>query len=81
MRKKRSNIGSNKTEGLTGSGLTEYHPVIKWLIPGEKRNKLERICQKVKEFRQLPNVYLGCGRHSLPLDIVADLLEATSATK
>lgn len=57
--------------------VTQYHPIMSWLIPGEKRDKLEKICQSVGDHKQLPNVYLGASRHSLPLDIVGELLEVT----
>ena len=70
---------------VTGEGLTKeemdvtaYHPVLKWLIPGERRDKLEKIVTSQKRHNQLENVYLGCGRNSLPLSIVSEMLEATS---
>ena len=58
--------------------VTAYHPVLKWLIPGERRDKLEKIVTSQKRHNQLENVYLGCGRNSLPLSIVSEMLEATS---
>ena len=64
-------------EGITSSGITEYHPIMRWLIPGEKRDKLERIVQSLKRHNVLRNSYLGCGVHSLPLDVVAEMLEVT----
>ena len=75
MRKRRSNKEGLTKEGLTAQGLT--HPVMKYLIPGEKRDKMEKIVQSLKRHNQLGNVYLGCGRDSLPLDIVAKMLEVT----
>ena len=59
----------------------EYHPVMKYLVPGEKREKMKRIVASLKRHNQLGNVYLGCGRDSLPLDIVAEMMEVTSAVK
>ena len=52
-------------------------PVLKYLIPGEKRDKMERIVQSLKRHNQLENVYLGCGVHLLPLDVVGEMLEVT----
>lgn len=76
MERKRKGLtlGVNK-EGLTDEGLT--HPVMKYLIPGEDRKKTEAIAQKLTDHKQLENVYLGCGRNSLPMDVVGDLLEVT----
>ena len=55
----------------------EYHPVMKYLVPGEKRGKMERIVASLKRHNQLENVFWGCGVYSLPLDVVAGMLEAT----
>ena len=54
-----------------------YHPVLKYLIPGPDRDKMEKIVESVKRHNQLRNVYLGCGVHSLSLDIVGEMLEVT----
>ena len=53
------------------------HPVLKWLIDPEKRKKMELIVESLKKHNQLHNVSLGCGKHSLPLDIVGEMLECT----
>ena len=58
-------------------GLTEYHPVLKYLIPGEDRVKMEKIVASLKGHNQLENVYLGCGRYSIDLEIVSEMLEVT----
>ena len=80
MRKRRSNkkglTKGLKEEGLT-VGLTEYHPVMKYLVPGPDREKMKRIVASLKRHNQLGNVYLGCGVYSLPLDIVGEMLEVT----
>jgi len=78
MKKRRGLTGSNK-KGLTEEerGLTEYHPVMKYLIPGKDREKMEAIVESLKRHNQLENVYLGAGRYSLPFDIVGELLEVT----
>ena len=61
----------------TIDNVTQYHPIMKWLLPGEKRDKLEKIVQSLKRHNVLRNSYLGCGVHSLPLDVVAEMLEVT----
>jgi len=53
------------------------HPVLKYLIPGEKRGKMEKIVQSLKRHNQLENVYLGCGVYSIGLEMVGELLDAT----
>ncbi len=65
------------TEDLQGS---QDHPVMKYLIPGEKREKMEKIVLSLKNHNQLENVYLGCGSRSLPFDTIAELLEVTKVT-
>ena len=57
--------------------VTQEHPVMKYLIPGEKRGKMEKIVESLKNHKQLPNVRLGAGVHSIPLDVVGELLDAT----
>ena len=63
------------------SNVTVEHPIMKWVIPGERRKKLEMIVQSLTKFNQLANVNLGCGRCALPLDVVGELLEVTNAVK
>ena len=72
---------SNKTAGLTAlseAGLTEYHPILNWLIDPVKRDKLERVCQSLKHRNLQSKVSLGIGVNSLPMDVVGGLLEATT---
>lgn len=57
--------------------VTAQHPVMKYLIPGKDRDKMEVIVTELKKHKQLDNVYLGCGSYSLPLDIVGEMLECT----
>lgn len=61
--------------------VTSEHPVMKYLIDPDQRKKMEAIVQSLKDHNQLPNVSLGCGKHSLPLDVVGELLEITDAIK
>ena len=85
MQKRRSNKklvqGLTKVKGgLTEEGLKEMgltHPVLKYLVPGKERDKMERIVQSLKRHNQLENVFLGCGVYSLPLDVVAGMMEVT----
>ena len=58
-------------------GLTEYHPIMGYLVDPVKREKLGRIIVKLKEHHQLENVYFGCGRNCMPMDVVAGYYEAT----
>ena len=75
MKRRREGItGGITKEGITSLGIT--HPVMKWLI-GEKRDKLEKIVQGLKRHNVLRNSYLGAGVHSLPMEIVAEMLEVT----
>ena len=60
-----------------GMGITAYHPVLDWLVDPVKRRKLEAITQSVDRHKQTGPVYLGAGVHSLPLDSVAEMLDAT----
>ena len=53
------------------------HPVLKYLIPGEDRVKMEKIVASLKGHKQLEDVYLGCGRYSIDLEIVSEMLEVT----
>ena len=57
--------------------VTQEHPVMKYLIPGEKRTKMEKVVESLKNHKQLHNVRLGAGVHSIPLDVVGELLDAT----
>jgi len=54
---------------------------MKYLIDPDKRKKMEAIVTELKRHNQLENVYLGCGKNSLPLDVVGEMLEVTNAIK
>ena len=77
MRKKRGVTSGVTNEGVTGLGVTEYPAVLRALVGPVKRAKLEKIYQSLRDFKQAENVYYGCGRNSVPFDMVGDLLEAT----
>ena len=83
MQKKRKgltrgvNIGGVNKEGLTEQGITQYHPVLEYLVDPIKRDKLERICHSLRQHNQLGEVYFGC-RQPLSFDIVEGLLQATT---
>ena len=68
--------GVNK-EGLTEQGITQYHPILEYLVDPIKRDKLERICHSLRQHNVLQEVYFGC-RQPLSFDIVEGLLQATS---
>ena len=59
----------------------EYHPALKWLVLGEKRDKMEKLVQSLKRRNLLRNVELGASQQSLPLDIIAEMMEVTGAVK
>ena len=63
-------------QGVTLEGITEYHPILEYLIDPIKRDKLERICHSLRQHNQLGEVYFGC-RQPLSFDIVEGLLQAT----
>jgi len=73
------------TEGIDNVTLGVTHPVMKYLIKEERvddkptnREKMEGIVRKLGDHRQLSNVYFGCGKYSLPMDAVGELLEITT---
>ena len=65
------------TKALKDKGVTEYHPILSWLIDPVRRDKLERICVSLNHRKLLDKVRLGAGPNSLPMDTVAALLDAT----
>ena len=65
-------------EGVTGEGLTQYHPILYALTDPVKRKKLEAVCEALSRRNLQSKLYFGCGRYSIPFDIVEDLLEATT---
>ena len=67
---------TDRVKGITAN-VTAYHPVLEYLIDPGKREKLGRIIPHLQAHLQLENVYLGCGRYSLPMNIVAGYYEAT----
>ena len=76
MRKKRGVTSGVTNEGVTGLGVT-YPAILRALVDPDKRAKLEKVYQSLSDFKQAENVYYGCGRNSVPFDMVGDLLEAT----
>ena len=69
--------GEGLTRGVNKEGITEYHPILEYLVDPIKRDKLERICHSLRQHNQLGEVYFGC-RQPLSFDIVEGLLQATS---
>lgn len=65
------------SEGITEQGITRYPAIIHALVNPEKRLKLEKITQSLKNFKVADKVYYGCSKDSVPFDVVGDLLEAT----
>ena len=56
---------------------SQYPVILEALVNPEKRKKLEKIHQSLKEFNQLENVYYGYPDRGIPFDMVGELLEAT----
>ena len=77
MERKRSNKTGLTNGGSTTEGLTKYHPIMYAIVDPVKRVKLEKICQSLDNHRVLDKVYYGVGIHSLSMDVVGDLLDAT----
>ena len=75
--KRYRNKKRNESPNSVTVDVTQYPPILYALVDPVKREKLEDICLSLKEFRQEKNVYLGCGKHSMPFDMVGDYLEAT----
>ena len=74
MKKRREGVTK---QGVTLEGVTEYHPILEYLIDPIKWDKLERICHSLRQHNVLQEVYFGC-RQPLSFDIVEGLLQATS---
>ena len=70
--------GSRGNMGLGLDMATKYPAVLLVLVDPIKRIKLEKIYLSLKDFKQAENVYYGCGKGSVPFDVVGDWLEATS---
>ena len=81
MRKLRGSQKGSQTEGSQVDG-SQLHPVMKYLIDPVLRPKMEAIVQSLKGHNQLKRVYLGYPNlGGIPLDIVGEMLEVTSAIK
>lgn len=57
--------------------VTQYPAILLALTDPDKRKKLEKIYHSLNEFKVADKVYYGCGKDSVPFDVVGDLLEAT----
>jgi hypothetical protein len=76
MRLKRSNK-SPIIDGSNSERSNTYPAILHALVDPGKRAKLEKIYQSLKDFKVADKVYYGCGKGSVPFDVVGDLLEAT----
>jgi len=65
-------------EGVTGEGVTPYHPLMYALVDSVKRKKLQDICEALGRRNLCSDVYYGCGKSSISMDLVEGLLEATN---
>ena len=79
QRDKERDIVSVTTGGVTGQGVTldvtQYPAILLALTDPNKRQKLEKITQSLKDFNQEKNVRYGVNGPTF--DVVGDLLEAT----
>ena len=53
-------------------------PILEYLIPGEKRDKMISIVEALNRRKLAGEVYLGCGSNRLSLEFVGELLDATA---
>lgn len=55
------------------------HPILRYLVPGKKRAKMEAIVQSLKGHRifELSDVFYGIGKNSIGMDTVGELLDTT----
>lgn len=71
------NTNGNTLSGNTGQGNTEVPAIVRAIADPERRKKLERVCQSLKDFNQLENVYYGHPYKGISFTVVSELLEAT----
>ena len=64
----------DKSESVDNKLSTQYPALLYALADPEKRAKLRRICESLKNHNQLENVYYGYGESSVPFDIVSEYL-------
>ena len=57
-----------------GEAPKHYPALLIALADPEKRAKLRRICESLKNHNQLENVYYGYGESSVPFDIVSEYI-------
>ena len=75
--KRYRNKKRNESPNSVTVDVTQYPAILYALVDPVKRKKLEDIYLSLKAFRQEQNVYLGCGKQSMPFDMVGEYLEAT----
>lgn len=70
---------TGKSVTVEDNSVTPYHPILRRLVPGKRREKMEAIIQSLKGHRAfgLEDVYFGAGKYSIGMSTVEDLLEAT----
>lgn len=54
-----------------------YPAILRALTNPDKRKKLEKIYQSLRDFKQEKNVFYGYPDKGVPFDLVGELLEAT----
>ena len=76
--KQKSVTSASVTGDSVTQDVTVYPSIINALADPVKRDKLERICDSLGKRRLLGQVYYGAGKHSITMDTVSELLEATT---
>lgn len=77
MEKKRKGLTLGVNKDDIKAGVNNYPAILYALTDPVKRAKLEKIYHSLNEFKVADKVYYGCGKDSVPFDVVGDLLEAT----
>jgi len=75
MERKRSNKDAVRPTELVDPSVRPHPSILKALVDPDKRIKLEKVYQTLKDFKQAENVYYGVS--GVPFDVVGDLLEVT----
>ena len=65
-------------EGITSQGITYYHPILDDLVDPVRRKKLEDIHEALSRHKLQSRIFYGLGENGLPMDVVGDLLDATT---
>ena len=68
---------TRKVTQTEGNTVTQDNPIMDALVNPIKRARLVKICDSLKAFNQLDNVYYGCGKYSTSMTDMSGLIECT----